>query len=89
MQLKIQLIPTALHNTNAFNIAGNTLSASVGTAAFIINGVTLHHAFKFPLKRGPYVPLSENVANTMLAELGNPQLLIIDEVNIFLTATNS
>ncbi|XP_078333990.1 uncharacterized protein LOC111105212 [Crassostrea virginica] len=59
------------------------LSAFTGTAAFNIGGNTLHHLFslsKFmPL---PYEPLKEQSLSEMRVQLGDLQILIIDEVSM-------
>lgn len=59
------------------------LTAFTGTAAFNIGGCTIHHAFGLnkymPI---PYEPLREQSLSPIRAELGNLQILIIDEVSV-------
>ena len=57
------------------------LVAPTGTAAFNVSGHTIHSVFKIP-RKGPYQPLSEDTLNTMQVQLGNLQILIIDEISM-------
>ena len=59
------------------------LTAPTGTAAFNIEGVTIHTAFSISTTITlPYQPLKEETLNTLRTRLGNLQLLIIDEISM-------
>ena len=59
------------------------LTAPTGVAAFNINWLTLHRAFHLPTKlTTPYQGLGEDILNEMRCEIGNLQLLIIDEISM-------
>ncbi|XP_078692147.1 uncharacterized protein LOC144922342 [Branchiostoma floridae x Branchiostoma belcheri] len=61
------------------------LTAFTGTAAFGINGMTLHSALSLScgLNRGKdYQPLSSDRLNTLRSRLGKLKLLIVDEVSM-------
>ncbi|XP_053406580.1 uncharacterized protein LOC128559306 [Mercenaria mercenaria] len=57
------------------------LVSYTGTAAFNINGQTIHSAFS--INRGMSKVLPEDSANTLRSNLQDLQLLIIDEVSMF------
>ena len=59
------------------------LVAYIGTAAFNINGQTIHLAFNINKFSGDF--LSEDAANTLRSRLQELQLLIIDEVSMVST----
>ncbi|KAK3100565.1 hypothetical protein FSP39_021862 [Pinctada imbricata] len=59
------------------------LTAFTGTAAFNIQGCTVHHAFR--ITRGlplPYDTLKEQTLSPLRAKLENLQILVIDEVSM-------
>ncbi|KAK3101585.1 hypothetical protein FSP39_004665 [Pinctada imbricata] len=59
------------------------LTAFTGTAAFNIQGCTVHHAFR--ITRGlplPYESLKEQTLSPLRAKLENLQILVIDEVSM-------
>ncbi|KAK3088416.1 hypothetical protein FSP39_018892 [Pinctada imbricata] len=59
------------------------LTAFTGTAAFNIQGCTVHHAFR--ITRGlplPYDALKEQTLSPLRAKLENLQILVIDEVSM-------
>ena len=61
------------------------LTAFTGTAAFGIEGMTLHSALSFscgPNKKKDYQPASSEKLNTLGSRLGKLKLLIIDEVSM-------
>uniref|UniRef100_A0A8D9E244 ATP-dependent DNA helicase n=1 Tax=Cacopsylla melanoneura TaxID=428564 RepID=A0A8D9E244_9HEMI len=60
------------------------LAAPSGLAAFNIGGMTLHSAFALPVTEygGQMPELSNDIANTIRAQLLDLQLLIIDEVSM-------
>ncbi|XP_078618327.1 uncharacterized protein LOC144885957 [Branchiostoma floridae x Branchiostoma japonicum] len=61
------------------------LTAYTGTAAFGINGMTLHSAFSLSCglkKNKDYQPLSSDKLNTLRSRLGKLKLLIVDEVSM-------
>ncbi|KAI8500028.1 hypothetical protein Bbelb_223450 [Branchiostoma belcheri] len=61
------------------------LTAFTGTAAFGINGMTLHSALSLScgLNRGrDYQPLSSDRLNTLRSRLGKLKLLVVDEVSM-------
>ena len=60
-------------------------TAFTGTAAFGIEGMTLHSAFSFscgPGSKKEYQPASSEKLNTLRSRLGKLKLLIIDEVSM-------
>ena len=58
------------------------LTAFTGTAAFEINGMTLHSALGFTTSTKDYVSLSCNKLNTIRLFLSNLLVLIIDEISM-------
>ena len=61
------------------------LTAFTGTAAFGIDGMTLHSALSFtcgPRSKKVYQPASSEKLNTLRSRLGKLKLLIIDEVSM-------
>lgn len=61
------------------------LTAFTGTAAFGIEGMTLHSAFSFscgPRSKKEYIPAGSEKLNTLRSRLGKLKLLIIDEVSM-------
>ena len=59
------------------------LGAFTGTAAFNIGGNTLHHLFSLPkFMPLPYEPLKEQNLSEMRVQLGDLQILIIDEISM-------
>ena len=59
------------------------LSAFTGTAAFNIGGNTIHHLFSLPKYMPlPYEPLREQSLSEMRVQLGDLQILVIDEVSM-------
>lgn len=60
------------------------LTAFSGKAASLINGTTLHTDFALPINQygGELPTLSNDVANTIRAQLVNVKLLIIDEISM-------
>ncbi len=58
------------------------LTAFTGTAAFNIDGMTLHSAFSLPIGKKQYLPLSNDKLNTMRSRLSKLKLLIVDEVSM-------
>ncbi|CAH1233099.1 PIF1 [Branchiostoma lanceolatum] len=58
------------------------LTAFTGTAAFGINGMTLHSALSLGCGGKEYQPLSSDKLNTLRLRLGKLKLLIIDEVSM-------
>lgn len=59
------------------------VTAPTGIAARNINGMTLHTAFKIPIKLGEkYLPLREDKLNTLRSQLGHLKILIIDECSM-------
>ena len=59
------------------------LAAFTGTAAFNIGGNTLHHLFSLPKFMSlPYEPLKEQNLSEMRVQLGDLQILVIDEVSM-------
>ena len=61
------------------------LTAFTGTAAFNIDGMTLHSAFGFspvPGGQNTYQPLGSERLNTLRSRIGKLKLLIIDEVSM-------
>ncbi len=58
------------------------LTAFTGTAAFNVDGMTLHSAFSLPIGKKQYCPLNNEKLNTIRSRLGKLRLLIIDEVSM-------
>ena len=60
------------------------LTAPTGIAAFLIEGVTCHRAFKLPTKTSFYhkQSLSEYTDNTIRAALQNVKIIIVDEYSM-------
>ncbi|CAH1232472.1 PIF1 [Branchiostoma lanceolatum] len=58
------------------------LTAFTGTAAFGINGMTLHSALSLGCGGKEYQPLSSDKLNTLRSRLGKLKLLIVDEVSM-------
>ena len=59
------------------------LAAFTGTAAFNIGGNTLHHLFSLPKFMSlPYEPLKEQNLSEMRVQLGDLEILVIDEVSM-------
>uniref|UniRef100_A0A8C4N9P6 ATP-dependent DNA helicase n=1 Tax=Eptatretus burgeri TaxID=7764 RepID=A0A8C4N9P6_EPTBU len=61
------------------------LTAFTGTAAFGIEGMTLHSAFSFacgPRSKRKYMPASSEKLNSLRLRIGKLKLLIIDEVSM-------
>lgn len=62
------------------------LLAPTGTAAFNINGQTVHSAFRLPIKQHSssqdYLPLSQEKLQNLRRKLKNLTLVIIDEVSM-------
>ncbi|XP_062615266.1 uncharacterized protein LOC134277003, partial [Saccostrea cucullata] len=59
------------------------LAAFTGTAAFNIGGNTIHHLFSLPKYMSlPYEPLKEQSLSEMRVQLGDLQILIIDEISM-------
>ncbi|KAK4320893.1 hypothetical protein Pmani_008266 [Petrolisthes manimaculis] len=61
------------------------LTSFTGTAAFGIEGMTLHSAFSFtcgPRNKREYQPARSEKLNTLRSQLGKIKLLIIDEVSM-------
>ena len=59
------------------------LAAFTGTAAFNIGGNTIHHLFSLPKYMPlPYEPLREQSLSEMRVQLGDLQILVIDEVSM-------
>ena len=59
--------------------------AYMGSAAFNVEGYTLHSSFHLPLnesKQNDYIRLSNEQLSTMRSKLGNLCLLIIDEISM-------
>ena len=59
------------------------LAAPTGTAAFNINGSTLHHALSLPLwLPEPYQAISDNVLQDLRSNIEHIDILIIDEISM-------
>ncbi|XP_062579086.1 uncharacterized protein LOC134241009 [Saccostrea cucullata] len=59
------------------------LAAFTGTAAFNIGGNTIHHLFSLPKYMPlPYEPLREQSLSEMRVQLGDLQILVIDEISM-------
>ena len=62
------------------------LLAPTGTAAFNIDGMTMHSALKLPLKQhskqGEYQPLSQEKLHDLRCKLANLTIIIIDEISM-------
>jgi exonuclease III len=59
------------------------LTAPTGTAAFGVGGFTIHSALKIPRKlKIPYEALGNETLNTLQSQLGDLQILIIDEISM-------
>ncbi|XP_062614203.1 uncharacterized protein LOC134275940 [Saccostrea cucullata] len=59
------------------------LAAFTGTAAFNIGGNTIHHLFSLPKYMTlPYEPLREQSLSEMRVQLGDLQILVIDEISM-------
>ena len=59
------------------------LTAPTGTAAFNIQGMTIHSAFAINKNvKLPYQPLGENLLNTLRSKFDSLQILIIDEISM-------
>lgn len=59
------------------------LTAPTGTAAFNIQGMTVHSAFAInKTVRLPYQPLGESLLNTLRSKFDNLSIVIIDEVSM-------
>ena len=59
------------------------LCAPTGKAAFHINGVTLHSAFRIPASQGyDCSPLSSDVLNTLRTKYNDLAVIMIDEVSM-------
>ena len=70
------------HQSNQ-NLQPVFLTATTGLAAFNVDGFTIHSLLKIIKPRqGSYVPLSENVLNTMYTKLGEMKILVVDEVSM-------
>ncbi|CAF1035111.1 unnamed protein product, partial [Brachionus calyciflorus] len=73
------------NNSIEGNIPSNlkvVLCAPTGKAAFLIEGLTLHHAFKLPINSFSYSELSSDIANTLRSSFIDMRLLIIDEISL-------
>ena len=70
------------HQSNQ-NLQPVFLTATTGLAAFNVDGSTIHSLLKIiKPRKGSYIPLSENVLNTMNTKLGEMKILVIDEVSM-------
>ncbi|XP_074526296.1 uncharacterized protein LOC141790369 [Halichoeres trimaculatus] len=59
------------------------LTAPTGIAAYNLNAATIHHTFGIGTHASlPYTPLGEDKLNSLRAELGHLQILIIDEISM-------
>ncbi|XP_062611086.1 uncharacterized protein LOC134272924 [Saccostrea cucullata] len=59
------------------------LAAFTGTAAFNIGGNTIHHLFSLPKYMSlPYEPLKEQSLSEMRVQIGDLQILVIDEISM-------
>ena len=59
------------------------LCAPTGKAAYNINGVTLHHAFKVPVNQKlVFKKLTNDALNTLTVKYMNLKMLIIDEISM-------
>ncbi|XP_060571765.1 uncharacterized protein LOC132729947 [Ruditapes philippinarum] len=63
------------------------LTAPTGTAAFNIDGMTIHSALKLPIKQhskagGEYTPLSQEKLHDLRCKLSYLTILIIDEISM-------
>ncbi|XP_074546718.1 uncharacterized protein LOC141805519 isoform X3 [Halichoeres trimaculatus] len=59
------------------------LTAPTGIAAYNLNAATIHHTFGIGTHASlPYTPLGEEKLNSLRAELGHLQILIIDEISM-------
>ena len=70
------------HQSNQ-NLQPVFLTATTGLAAFNVDGFTIHSLLKIIKPRqGSYIPLSENILNTMNTKLGEMKILVVDEVSM-------
>ena len=70
------------HQSNQ-NLQPVFLTATTGLAAFNVDGFTIHSLLKIiKPRKGAYLPLGENVLNTMNTKLGEMKILVIDEVSM-------
>ncbi|XP_035671494.1 uncharacterized protein LOC118412624 [Branchiostoma floridae] len=58
------------------------LTAPTGTAAFNIDGSTVHHAFHIARMSNTYQPLSEKTLNAVRAQYQSLRIVVIDEVSM-------
>jgi len=58
------------------------ICASTGKAAFNVNGVTLHSAFRLPITKGPMYRLDDSSCNSLRTKLLDLKLIIIDEISM-------
>lgn len=59
------------------------LTAPTGTAAFNINGFTVHSSLQFPAKMDNiYQKLSDSTCNHLRVHLSNLKVMVIDEISM-------
>ena len=75
-----RLLSKTMNNPESVTVL---LTALTGTAAFNINGNTIHHAFALnKYMPFPYEPLQEQRLNSIRVKLQDLQILVIDEVSM-------
>ncbi|XP_061883615.1 uncharacterized protein LOC133634970 [Entelurus aequoreus] len=58
------------------------LTAPTGIAAYSLHAATIHHTFSIGIQVSlPYIPLGEDKINSLRAQFGHLQILIIDEIS--------
>ncbi|XP_061923815.1 uncharacterized protein LOC133663392 isoform X1 [Entelurus aequoreus] len=59
------------------------LTAPTGIAAYSLHAATIHHTFSIGIQVSlPYIPLGEDKINSLRAQFGHLQILIIDEISM-------
>ncbi|XP_061811977.1 uncharacterized protein, partial [Nerophis lumbriciformis] len=59
------------------------LTAPTGIAAYSLHAATIHHTFSIGMQVSlPYIPLGEDKINSLRAQFGHLQILIIDEISM-------
>ncbi|XP_061749313.1 uncharacterized protein LOC133547832 [Nerophis ophidion] len=59
------------------------LTAPTGIAAYSLHAATIHHTFSIGMQVSlPYIPLGEDKINSLRAQFGHLQIVIIDEISM-------
>lgn len=82
-QLLLHLFNKQIHGECHPDSVEILLCAPTGKAAHLIEGNTVHSAFKLPITKSKHIEvLSADITNTIRAELRHLKLIIIDEISM-------